>query len=120
MLLAAHHLCRLFVPSMRERPRGDVVFVSSVAARLLAAGGAPYNMAKAALEALAVTLAERREGERDTRERGRPGARRDRHGTPTCEGDGCRRHCLASMPSSPFGRVCRPEDVADAVQVLVL
>ena len=35
---AAHHLCRLFVPSMRERPRGDVVFVSSVAARLLAAG----------------------------------------------------------------------------------
>jgi 3-oxoacyl-[acyl-carrier protein] reductase len=55
--VAAHHLCRLLVPSMRKRPRGDVVFISSVAARLLAANGAPYNMAKAALEALAMTLA---------------------------------------------------------------
>jgi len=54
---AGHHLCRLLVPSMRKRPRGDVVFISSVAARLLAANGAPYNMAKAALEALAMTLA---------------------------------------------------------------
>ncbi|HXQ59200.1 MAG TPA: SDR family oxidoreductase, partial [Acidimicrobiales bacterium] len=55
--VGAHHLCRLLVPAMRKRPRGDVVFISSVATRLLAANGAPYNMAKAALEALAMTLA---------------------------------------------------------------
>jgi len=30
---SAHHLCRLLVPSLRTRPRGDVVFISSVAAR---------------------------------------------------------------------------------------
>ena len=61
---AAHHLCRLVLPSMRTRPRGDVVFISSVAARLLAPNSAPYNMAKVALEALAMTLAkeERRHG----------------------------------------------------------
>src|SRR5450631_1902278 len=48
--LGGHHLCRLVLPSMRTRPRGDVVFVSSVAARILAPNSAPYNMAKAALE----------------------------------------------------------------------
>ena len=58
--LGAHHLCRLVLPSMRTQPRGDVVFVSSVAARMLAPNRAPYNMAKAALEALAMTLAKRR------------------------------------------------------------
>ncbi len=42
--MGAHHLCRLVLPSMRTRPRGDVVFVSSVAARMLAPNGAPYNM----------------------------------------------------------------------------
>ena len=34
-----------------------MVFISSVEARRLSANGAPYNMAKAALEALALTLA---------------------------------------------------------------
>ncbi len=53
----AHHLCRLLVPAMRKLPRGDVVMISSVATRGLGANGAPYNMAKAALEALAFTLA---------------------------------------------------------------
>src|SRR5215216_4201522 len=55
--LSAHHLCRLVLPSMRTRPRGDVVMISSVATSHFQGGGAPYNMAKAALEALAYTLA---------------------------------------------------------------
>lgn len=55
--VGAHHLSRLVVPSMRERPRGDIVFISSVATRNLAGFGAPYNMGKAAMEALAMTLA---------------------------------------------------------------
>ena len=42
---------------MRLRTRGDIVMISSVATSHMAANGAPYNMAKAALEALAFTLA---------------------------------------------------------------
>ena len=48
---------RLVLPRMRTRPRGDIVMVSSVATRHYAGNGAPYNMGKAALEALAFTLA---------------------------------------------------------------
>src|SRR6185503_2785144 len=43
----AHYLCKLVLPSMRTRPRGDVIMISSVAARMQAGNGAPYNMAKA-------------------------------------------------------------------------
>ena len=42
---------------MRTRPRGDIVMISSVATSHYAANGAPYNMGKAALEALAFGLA---------------------------------------------------------------
>jgi NAD(P)-dependent dehydrogenase (short-subunit alcohol dehydrogenase family) len=103
---------------MRSKPRGDIVFVSSVAARMLAANGAPYNMAKAALEALALTLAkeERRHGI---------------HVNVVAPGlvvtDMGRRLVKAAMgvddiatmdAAAPFGRVCRPEDVAGVVRFL--
>jgi NAD(P)-dependent dehydrogenase (short-subunit alcohol dehydrogenase family) len=116
--VAAHDLARVFIPFMRTRGRGDVVFVSSVAARLLAANGAPYNMAKAALEALALTLAkeERRHGI---------------HVNVVAPGlvvtDMGRRLVKAAMgvddiasldAGAPFGRVCRPEDVAGVVGFL--
>lgn len=116
--VAAFHLCRLLLPAMRQRPRGDVVFVSSVAARLLAANGAPYNMAKAALEALAVTLSneERRHGI---------------HVNVVAPGlvvtEMGRRLVKAAMgvdditsldAGAPFGHVCRPEDVASVVRFL--
>ena len=55
-----HHLSRLALPSLRAmRPRGraDIVMISSVATSHMSANGAPYNMGKAAMEALAFTLA---------------------------------------------------------------
>src|SRR4249920_2416875 len=55
--LGPHYLSRLVLPSMRTRPRGDIVMVRSVATSHYAGNGAPYNMGKAALEALAFTLA---------------------------------------------------------------
>jgi 3-oxoacyl-[acyl-carrier protein] reductase len=62
--IGPHHLCRLVLPSMRTRLRGDIVMISSVATRHHAGNGAPYNMGKAAIESLAFTLAkeERRNG----------------------------------------------------------
>ena len=62
--LGPHELCKLLLPGMREQERGDIVMVSSMATKYNAAGGGPYNMGKAAMEALAFTLAaeERRNG----------------------------------------------------------
>jgi len=115
--LGAHHLCRLVLPSMRTRRRGDVVFVSSVAARMLAANGAPYNMAKAALEALAMTLAkeERRHGIHVNVVA--PGLVVTEMGRRLVRAMGI--EDIATMDAgAPFGRVCRPEDVAGVVRFL--
>src|SRR5947208_15255381 len=50
-------LAKLVLPSMRKRPRGDIVMVSSNATVHMAGWSSPYNVAKAGLEALARTLA---------------------------------------------------------------
>ncbi|MCX6541152.1 MAG: SDR family oxidoreductase [Actinobacteria bacterium] len=114
----AHHLSRLVLPSMRQRDRGDIVMVSSVATSHMGPNGAPYNMGKAALEALALTLAkeERRNGvhvnivapglvETDM------GVRLARAMT----GDRDMRDLRGLDASSAFGRVCQPVDVANVV-----
>ena len=115
--LGAHHLSRLVLPSMRTQPRGDVVFVSSVAARMLAPNGAPYNMAKAALEALAMTLAkeERRNGIHVNVVA--PGLVVTEMGRRLVRAIGV--DDISTMDAkAPFGRVCRPEDVASVVRFL--
>lgn len=56
-VLSAARLARRLVPQMRARSRGDFVMISSSELASMRAGGAPYNVAKAALEALAFTLA---------------------------------------------------------------
>ena len=73
-------------PRCATRPRGDIVMISSAATVYMAANSAPYNMAKAALEALAWTLAkeERRNGHPRERRGARP--RRHRDGPPPGEG----------------------------------
>ena len=117
--LAAFALCRALVPQMRTRDRGDVVLISSAATTHMAGNSSPYNMAKAALEALAHTLAkeERRNGIHvnvvapgltDT-EMGRRLARAAMGAEDI--------HDLASR--SPFGHVCSPEEIADVVRFVV-
>ena len=115
--LGAHHLCRLVLPSMRTQPRGDVVFVSSVAAKVLAPNSSPYNMAKAALEALAMTLAkeERRHGIHVNVVA--PGLVVTEMGRRLVRAMGV--EDISTMDANaPFGRVCRPEDVAAVVRFL--
>jgi NAD(P)-dependent dehydrogenase (short-subunit alcohol dehydrogenase family) len=112
-------LIRALVPAMRTLPRGDVVVVSSVAARLMGARGAPYTMAKAALEALALTLAkeERRHGIHVNVVA--PGLVDTEMGRRLVRGAMGVDDIATLDAGSPFGRVCRPEDVADAVRFLV-
>src|ERR1700741_3730509 len=113
-----HYLCKLVVPHMRGLGRGDIIMISSVATLGMGARGAPYNMGKAAMEALALTLAkeERQHGIRTNivapsltvTEMGK------RLTKARTGGD---IHKLDA--SSPFGRVSVPEDVAAVVTFLV-
>ena len=94
------------------------MFISSIATRHHQAFGAPYNMGKAAMEALAFTLAkeERRNGIHVNVVAPGPGAHRD--GPPAREGLGRRghRHDRRVEPVRPG---VPPEDVADVVRFLV-
>jgi NAD(P)-dependent dehydrogenase (short-subunit alcohol dehydrogenase family) len=113
----AHHLCRLVLPAMRTQRRGDVVFVSSVATRILAPNSSPYKMAKAALEALAMTLAkeERRHGIHVNVVA--PGLVVTEMGRRLVRAMGV--DDISTMDTTAaFGRVCRPEDVAGVVRFL--
>lgn len=117
--LAPHFLCGQVLPHMRKEKRGDIVMISSVATLYNAANGAPYNMGKAAMEALALTLAkeERKNGIRTNivapsltvTEMGKRLTKATTGGKDIHELDA----------SSPFGRVSVPEDVAAAVTWLV-
>jgi NAD(P)-dependent dehydrogenase (short-subunit alcohol dehydrogenase family) len=114
-----HYLSKLVIPQMRGRGRGDIIMISSVATMGMGARGGPYNMAKAAMEALALTLSkeERQHGIRcnivapslTVTEMGSRLTRATSGITDIHELDA----------RSPFGRVSVPEDVAAAVTWLV-
>lgn len=113
-----HHLCRLVLPSMRTCDRGDIVFVSSVATDGMAANGAPYNMGKAAMEALAFGLAKEEVRNGIHVNVVAPGLIETEMGRRLVRAGGVdditKLHAM-----SPYGRVCQPDDVADVVRYLV-
>jgi 3-oxoacyl-[acyl-carrier protein] reductase len=117
--IGPHHLCRLVLPSMRDQARGDIVFISSIATDNYQANGAPYSMGKAAMEALAFTLAkeERRHGIHVNVVA--PGLVVTEMGHRLARAVAGVQDATELDASSPFGRVCRPEDVADVVRYLV-
>ncbi|MBK5330650.1 MAG: SDR family oxidoreductase [Ilumatobacteraceae bacterium] len=113
-----HHLARLAMPHLRASSRGDVVMISSVATSSMSANGAPYNMGKAAMEALAYTLA------REERANGvhvnivAPGLVETEMGVRLARSFTGNRDLqdLRSLDAAaPFGRVCQPLDVANVV-----
>jgi 3-oxoacyl-[acyl-carrier protein] reductase len=117
--IGPHFLTKLVLPSMRERPRGDIVMISSVATSHMGPGGAPYNMGKAALEALAFTVAkeERRAGIHVNVVA--PGLVVTEMGHRLVRAVAGVQDVTELDSSSPFGRVCRPDDVAAVVRYLV-
>jgi NAD(P)-dependent dehydrogenase (short-subunit alcohol dehydrogenase family) len=117
-VMGPFHLCQFLIPSMRTLGRADIVMISSVATRRYAANGAPYSMAKAAMEALAYTLA------KEERSKGI----RTHVVSPTLTDTEMGRRLAKARGSadirtldagSPFGRVSQPEDVAAVVAFLV-
>ena len=111
--------CKHALPSMREQARGDIVMISSAAVIHMGANSAPYNMAKAALEALAWTLAkeERRNGIHVNVVA--PGLVDTEMGRRLVKGAAGVEDIHALDSRSPFGHVCTPEEVADAVRFVV-
>lgn len=116
---AAHTICRLLIPQMRRIDRSDIVMISSATTSDPIANGAPYNMAKAALEILAYTIAKE---ERDH------GIRANVVAPGLVDTEMGRRLMRARAgvveigdldDVSPFNHVCQPEEIANLVRFIV-
>jgi NAD(P)-dependent dehydrogenase (short-subunit alcohol dehydrogenase family) len=117
--LGAFSLAKLVLPGMRGCERGDIVLISSAATLNLAGWSAPYNMAKAAEEALAHTLAkeERRNGIHVNVVA--PGLVDSEMGRRLVKGAMGVEDIHSLDARMPFGHVCTPEEVADVVRWVV-
>ena len=117
--LAPHRLCQLVLPGMRECERGDIVMISSIATLHWGPNSAPYNMGKAAMEALAFGLAKEERANGIHVNVVAPGLVETEMGRrlmKATRGVDDMRKLDAMMP---YGRVCQPEDVAGVVRYLV-
>jgi 3-oxoacyl-[acyl-carrier protein] reductase len=110
---------KLVLASMRTQARGDIVMISSAATLHMGANSAPYNMAKAALEALSATLAkeERRNGIHVNVVA--PGLVDTEMGRRLVKGAMGVSDIRTMDAGAPFGHVCSPEEVADVVRFVV-
>jgi len=114
----AFYMSKLVLEAMRTQPRGDIIMISSVAAVTLNANGSPYNMGKAALEALAQTLAKE---ERDNGIRVNvvaPGLVESEMGRRLARATTGAENLRDLDDTAPFGFICQPEDVGNAVAFL--
>ncbi len=116
---AAARLAQRLLPAMRTRPRGDVVLISSSEVAHMRALGAPYNMAKSALEALAFTLAKEEIANGVRINVVAPGLVATDMGDKLVKAKLGLDGAAGLDAAQPLGRVCRPEDVARVVRFLV-
>ncbi len=117
--LGAHRLVGRLLPGMRAAERGDVVMISSSEVSEMRALGGPYNMGKAALEALALTLAKEEIAHRIHVNIVAPGLVATDMGDKLVQAKLGQDGAAALDAQMPLGRVCRPEDVASVVRFLV-
>jgi NAD(P)-dependent dehydrogenase (short-subunit alcohol dehydrogenase family) len=93
--------------------------ISSVATLNHAANGAPYTMGKAAMEALALTLAKEERPHNIHVNIVAPGLVETEMGRRLMKAIANVDDLRQLDPSMPFGRICQPEDVAGVVRFLV-
>jgi NAD(P)-dependent dehydrogenase (short-subunit alcohol dehydrogenase family) len=112
-------MSQLVIPSMRECERGDIVMISSNAVLQMNPNAAPYNMAKAAQEALAWTLAKEERKNNIHVNVVAPGLVDTEMGRRLVKGAMGVEDIRVLDQRAPFGHVCTPEEVADTVRFLV-
>lgn len=118
-VMAAHRLTRLLIDDLRAAPRGDVIVISSSEVLHARANGAPYNMAKSALEAFALTLAKEEAANGVRVNIVAPGLVATDMGDRLVQAK-LGADSVADLDAGmPFGRVTRPEDVGALVALLV-
>ncbi len=109
------YLCRGLVPHLRQARRSDIIMLSTIAAQSLQPGFGVYAVSKAALEAMAHTLA------REEKPHGMrvniiaPGLVDTDMGRRITEAMGGGTDMRKVDPSMPFGFVCTPRDIAATV-----
>src|SRR4051794_8942853 len=110
---------KLVLPTMRSQPRGDIIMISSAATLHMAGFSAPYNMAKAALEALAATLAKEERRNNIHVNVVAPGLVDTEMGRRLVKGAMGVEDIRTMDETAAFGHVCTPEEVAEVVRFLV-
>ncbi len=106
------YLCRALVPHMRKADRSDIVMISSTASQALNPGFGVYSVSKAALEAMAHTLAREEKPHGMRVNMIAPGLVDTDMGRRMVEAMGCGSNIRALDASMPFGFVCTPQDIA--------
>lgn len=114
-----HYLSKLVLPYMRDQERGDIVMISSVATTRNGGNGAPYNMGKAAMEALAKTLAKEERANNIHVNIVAPGLVETEMGKRLARATRGVADIHELDKSMPFGHVCSPEEIADVVRFVV-
>lgn len=114
-VLSTLELLRAAIPAMREAGGGSVVLVSSSYTASRPAGTAPYIAAKSALEGIATVLAKEERPHEIRVNVVAPGLVATDMGDRLVRSGGVHRSASDLDDGAPFGRVCRPEDVADVV-----
>jgi len=116
---STHRLVQRLLPGMRSRERSDVVLISSSELNRMKANGAPYNMAKAALEALGLTLANEEVANGVHVNIVAPGLVVTDMGAKLVKAKLGLDNMTELDASQPMGRLGRPSDVAAVVRFLV-
>ncbi len=113
------HMCQLLVPQMRALGRGDVIMISSQAAQSLGANAVTYNVAKAGMEALAHTLAKEERHNNIRVNIVAPGLVDTDMGFNLMKFNNPALSDIHQLDERmPFGFVCEPADIANAVAFL--
>lgn len=117
--LGAMRFTKLVVPIMREQQRGDVIYISSHATLIYRVLGGPYVMSKAALEAMARTLAKEERGHNIRVNVVAPGITETDMGVRMAKARFGVEDVKDAYPQMPFGRLAQPADIAEMVAYLV-
>lgn len=115
----AFYATKFFLPQIRKAARGDIIYISSIATLQNAARGAPYNMAKTALESLAFTVAKEERPNNIYVNIVAPPLVATDMGDKLMKARAGVAKATDLDAQSPFGHVCRPEEIANVVRFLV-